>query len=96
MKKPGQKRDFETRYWQDNRTKKPMTSGFPKAEAGSAKGIHRVIIHGLASKVQCVDRNTDEVLWTVKRGPRIPGTSIHAIETCKGDPDAWPRRRKEK
>lgn len=81
------KRPYETRYWIDARHTNPITKGFPKAEEGSIQGAGRVVARGLATKVQCIDRETGEVLWTVKRTPRVRGVNIRGLEVFRGDPD---------
>ena len=78
-------RPYETRYWIDSRIGKPITRGFPKAEAGSIEGAMRMIARGFASKVQCINRVTGRVLWTVKRGPKVPGVSIRPVLVERGD-----------
>jgi len=85
--KKGKPRPFETRYWVDARLARPITSGFPKAEEGSIRGASRVVALGYANKVQCIDRATGKVLWTVKRGPRVPGVHIRPVLVFRGDPD---------
>lgn len=79
------KRRYETRYWIDSRVTRPITSGFPKIEDGSIEGAGRVILRGLASKISCIDRVTGQVLWTVKRGTKVPGTRIYNVIAVKGN-----------
>jgi hypothetical protein len=79
------KRRFETRYWLDSRETKPITRGFPKREDGSITGASRAVARGLASKVQCIDRKDDKVLWTVKRGAKVPGVSIRPVLVSRGE-----------
>lgn len=78
------KRPFETRYWVDGRVKKPITRGFPKAEAGSAKGAGKIIMQGLASKVQCVNRETGAIVWTAK-AVRVRGVNVCGVDVQHGD-----------
>lgn len=80
-------RPYETRYWTDNRRTRPTTSGFPKAETGSIDGAVKAAAKGLVSKVQCIDRENETVLWTVKRGAKLPGRNLWSTEAHKGDPD---------
>jgi len=87
------KRPYETRYWVDSRRTQPITRGFPKAEAGSIDGAARAVARGFCNKVQCIERETAKVLWTVKRGPRVPGVHIRPVEVIRGD-DEKPSRRK--
>lgn len=88
------KRPYETRYWIDQREKAPLARGFPKAEAGSIQGAAKVVAQGFASKVQCIDRSTGEVVWTVKRGDKVRKVNIRPTMVFKGDPDDKPVRRK--
>lgn len=88
-------RPYETRYWIDARKTKPVTKGFPKHEDGSIEGAGRAVARGFASKVQCIERETGRVLWTVKRAPRVPGVHIRGLEVHRGDPDERPSRKKE-
>lgn len=88
-------RTHETRYWIDQRFSKPITSGFPKAEEGSIKGASNAVAKGYAHKVQRVERATQKVEWTVKRGDKVPGVNIRPVLVFRGDPDAKPVRRKE-
>lgn len=83
------KRRYETRYWLDGRRREPLkgSKGFPKHEDGSISGAGRVVLRGLASKIQCFDRVTGKVLWTVKKGDKVPGTHIFNVLAFKGDPD---------
>lgn len=78
------KREYETRYWLDNRKAKPVTRGFPKAEAGSAKGAGKIIMQGFAVKVQCVHRPTGNVLWTAKRVLE-KGLHVCSVIVTKGE-----------
>lgn len=86
-------REFEVRYWLDSRKSKPITRGFPKTELGAygksngAAGAIRAINQGFASKVQCVHRPTERVLWTAKAAPAIPGVHVRSAIVMKGDPD---------
>lgn len=89
------KRPYETRYWIDQRQKAPLARGFPKAEEGSIKGAAKVVAQGFASKVQCIDRNNGEVVWTVKRGEKVRGVNIRPTAVFKGDPDNKVKRRKD-
>lgn len=77
-------RQFETRYWFGYRRSKPDSRGFPKAQDGSIVGASKAIGRGLATKVQCIDRNRGEVLWTLKRGPKVPGANIWPTIVVKG------------
>jgi hypothetical protein len=86
-------RPFETRYWVDNRRSKPVTRGFPKAEAGSVSGAAKAAMRGFVSKVQCIDRNTGSALWTVVRGAKLPGRPIYNVEVLRGDGEPTPRRK---
>lgn len=86
-------RPFETRYWCDRRLAKPITSGYPKAEAGSIDGAMKAAGKGLVSKVQCIDRATGAVAWTVLRGAKVPGRDVYSVDAHKGD--YHPRGRKE-
>lgn len=79
------KRPFETRYWVDRRKGKPLVRGFPKGEAGSVDGAAKAAAKGLVSKVQCVDRHTEQVLWTVIRGNKVPGRNLWSVTAHKGD-----------
>lgn len=83
-------RRYATRYWVDQRRKQPIryAQGFPKTEDGSMEGAGRLILKGWISKAQCYDRVLGKVLWTLKRGPKLPGTNIHTVLPFKGDPDA--------
>lgn len=81
------KRPFQTRYWYGNRLlKKPTTSGFPKREEGSIDGAMKAAGKGWVSKVECIDRNTGEVLWTVVRGNKVPGRNVYSVAAHKGVP----------
>lgn len=72
-------RPFETRYYLDGRTKKPITKGFPKSQDGVIKGASNAVMRGLCYKVQCIDRNKDQVLWTVHAGQKVPGLPRSAV-----------------
>lgn len=90
-----EKRPFETRYWCDMRLTKPVTRGFPKAEIGSIEGASKAVAKGYVNKVQCIDREQEKVVWTVKRGEKVRGVNIRPVLVFKGDPDAKPSRSKE-
>lgn len=77
-------RPFETRYYLDGRTKKPVTKGFPKSQDGVIKGASNAVMRGLCFKVQCINRETEKVLWTVYAGPKVPGLPRGAI-VVRGD-----------
>jgi hypothetical protein len=89
-------RPFETRYWVDLRKTKPVTRGFPKAEVGSIKGASRAVAMGYVNKVQCIDRERDHVVWTVKRGDKVRGVNIRPVLVFRGDPDQKPARKTKK
>lgn len=78
-------RPYETRYFIDSRKTKPVTRGFPKRQDGSIEGAAKAVAKGFANKVQCVDRNADRVIWTVKRGPKVPGVQIRPVLVERGD-----------
>jgi hypothetical protein len=68
-------RPIETRYWVDRRNKSPIAKGYPKSALGTMKGAGLMIMRGWATKVQCVDRKKEVVLWTairVDNGPGVP------------------------
>lgn len=78
-------RPFETRYWVDRRLTKPITSGYPKQEQGSIDGAMKAAGKGLVSKVQCIDRTSGDVVWTVVRGNKVPGRNVYSVNAHKGD-----------
>jgi hypothetical protein len=78
-------RPYETRYWCDRRLSKPITRGFPKAEIGSIDGAMKAAGKGLVSKVQCIDRVSELVIWTVLRGRKVPGRNLYSVEAHSGD-----------
>lgn len=79
------RRDFETRYWFGQYRTKPESRGFPKKEDGSIVGASKAIGRGLASMVQCVDRNSGKVIWTIKRGKKVPGVAVYPTIVVRGD-----------
>jgi hypothetical protein len=83
-------RRFATLYFFDGRIKTPdrWSRGYPRIEDSSIDGAGRMVMRGLAFKVQCLDRVRGKVLWTVKRGERVPGTHLFQAVPFKGDPDA--------
>jgi hypothetical protein len=90
------KRRFATMYWFDGRQREPSpwSRGYPRAEEGSIEGAGRVVLKGYAAKVQCFDRVKGRVVWTVKRGARVPGTHLYEVIASQGDPDTKPARAK--
>lgn len=80
-------RRYATRYWFDARFREPArgSSGFPRSEDGSIEGAGRVIMKGYCAKVQCYDRVLGRVLWTLKRGPKVPGTRLFSVLPFRGD-----------
>lgn len=89
-KKHAEHRDYEIRYWVDSRKSKPISRGFPKTEMGQygksngAAGAVRAITQGFASKVQCVHRPTDAILWTAT-GEGVPGTHMRSVRVVRGE-----------
>lgn len=78
------KRPFETRYWPNASSKAFPTRGYPKAEMGSISGAAKAVALGDAFKVECVDRYSGEVLWTVRRGLKVPGVHVWPVYVFKG------------
>lgn len=80
-------RRFATRYWYDARFKEPSRAsrGFPRTEDGSIAGAGKVIMKGWCAKVQCYDRVLGRVLWTLKRGAKLPGTSLYTVTAHRGE-----------
>lgn len=91
-----ERRPFETRYFGNANMRNPklaLSRGFPKAEAGSIEGAAKAVAKGFVNKVQCIDRENERVVWTVKRGERVRGVNIRPVEVYRGDPDERGRRR---
>lgn len=62
------KRRFRTEYFYDARYKRADTAGFPRKEEGSLRAAGRELFSSTAySKVRCVDRHTEKVLWEAVR-----------------------------
>lgn len=82
-------RQYQTRYWLDEARREPTryARGFPKTEDGSLEGVGRLVMKGWIAKGQCFDWRTGRVLWTVKRGPKVPGTNLYSVLPYRGDPD---------
>lgn len=81
-------RQFETRYFGSTRYKRTRfigSRGFPKTENGSIDGAAKAVAKGFVDKVQCIDRFSDKVKWTVKALPRVPGVNIRPYEVIRGD-----------
>lgn len=88
------KRPYETRYFGSISMRDPskaVSRGFPKAEEGSIEGAAKAVAKGWVRKVQCIERSTERVLWTVKAGPRVRGVNIIPTVVTRGD-DAGPGR----
>jgi hypothetical protein len=54
------------------------------------------VAQGFANKVQCIDRLTGNVVWTVKRGEKVRGVNIRPTSVFKGDPDSKTMRKESK
>lgn len=86
-KKP---RPFETRYYGNVLHVNPryaISRGFPKGEEGSIKGAAKAVAQGYVHKVQCIDRTTNEPIWTVLRGNKVRGVNIYPVLVFKHDVD---------
>jgi hypothetical protein len=74
-------RRWRTSIWYDLRLKDPSPAswgrGFPKLEVGSIETAARLVMTGRAAKVQCTDRVTGRVMWTVRKGERVPRTHVY-------------------
>lgn len=84
-------RRYQTRYWLDARKAEPLRSskGFPKTEDGSLEGVGRLALKGWIAKAQCFDWHTGTVLWTVRRGAKVPGTNVYQVHVNKGDDNVY-------
>lgn len=80
-------RAYKNEYWYDMRLKDPcpFTRGFPGSESGSVEAAGRLIMTGRVAKIRCTDRTRDRVIWTLVRGPRVPGTPLFSVLPFRGD-----------
>ena len=88
-------RNLITLYFPNRNMTNPKLAtsrGYPKAQVGSARGAGKVIMAGFASKVQCINRHTREVIWTAER-VKVPGLGqVYAVKVTAGRKggDTWP------
>lgn len=87
------KRPYSTLYFSAVNSAKPQSRGHPKHEDGSIEGAAKAVARGYVRKVQCIDREKDRVLWTVKAGERVRGIHIIPVLVERGEGNESPTRR---
>lgn len=80
-------RRYRTDYFGRLNASKPSMHnhpGFPKGEDGSIDGVMKAVAKGYIAKGACYDRVEGKYLWTVRRGPKVPGTRLYTPLIEKG------------